>query len=56
MNSRERFAATFSFRKIDRFYRRELGFWPSTLKRWPWEGLPKNWGEINFFNKEVFLQ
>lgn len=55
MNSRERFIATYSFRKVDRFHRRDCGYWPSTLKRWLQEGLPENWREINFFgyDKEV---
>jgi uroporphyrinogen decarboxylase len=56
MNDRERFAATFSFKEVDRFYRRDCGYWPSTLKRWLQEGLPSNWREVNFFgfDKEAF--
>lgn len=48
--------ATFSFNKVDRFYRKDFGAWPSTLKRWSQEGLPGNWKETNFFHydKEVF--
>jgi len=57
MNSRERFMATISFDKIDRFFRRDMGFWPSTIERWKREGLPPNWNETNFFgyDKEYSL-
>jgi len=57
VNSRERFIAALSREKVDRFFRREMGFWPSTIKRWKQEGLADNWHSANFFgfDKEVNL-
>lgn len=42
MNTRTRYLNSLSGGKIDRFFRHELGAWPSTIKRWKKEGLPQN--------------
>jgi hypothetical protein len=42
MNNRERFLAAMDFKKIDRPFHMEHGFWPETYDRWIKEGLPKD--------------
>ena len=40
MTPRERLKTTMSGGKLDRFFRLDLGAWPSTIKRWKEEGMP----------------
>jgi uroporphyrinogen decarboxylase len=38
--------------KVGRFFRRRWVGWSSTTKRWLKEGLPANWDQLNFFNRD----
>ena len=40
MTPRERMDVTMRGGKVDRFFRYDLGAWPSTIKRWKQEGMP----------------
>ena len=40
MTPRQRLTATMTGGKTDRFFRYELGAWPSAIKRWKQEGMP----------------
>jgi len=42
MSGRERWQNIFHFKKVDRIFNCEFGWWKDTLKRWHREGLPED--------------
>ena len=42
MSGRERWQNIFHFKKVDRIFNCEFGWWTDTLKRWHREGLPED--------------
>ncbi|MCL4418043.1 MAG: uroporphyrinogen decarboxylase family protein [Actinobacteria bacterium] len=42
MNARTRYLNSLLGGKVDRFFRYEIGAWPSTIERWKREGMPEN--------------
>ncbi len=50
MTHRERFIRSLTGGTVDRSFRRELGAWPATVKRWKSEGMPADADLQTYFN------
>jgi len=55
MNARERYLNSLLGGPIDRFFRLELGAWPSTVRRWKTEGLPQNVSDEEKLNAQFYI-
>ena len=56
MTPRERFHATMDGKKPDRFFRYELGAWPSTIKKWKTQGMPEDADFNAHFGMDPFFR
>ena len=54
MNARERYLNSLLGGPIDRFFRLELGAWPSTVRRWKKEGLPHYVSDEELLNAQLY--
>ena len=52
MTSRERYVNSIKGKPVDRFFRTELGLWPSTRERWIKEGYPADANFRDYFNMD----
>ena len=55
MNARERYLNSLLGGSVDRFFRYETGAWPSTIRRWKTEGLPKNVSDEEKLNVQLYI-
>ena len=55
MNARERYLNSLLGGPVDRFFRYELGAWPSTVRRWKTEGLPQNVSDEEKLNAQFYV-
>jgi uroporphyrinogen decarboxylase len=55
MNARERYLNSLLGGSIDRFFRYEIGAWPSTIRRWKKEGLPQNVSDEEKLNEQLYI-
>ena len=56
MTPRERLHNTLDGKTVDRFFRYELGAWPTTIKRWKSEGLPSDFDFNQHFCFDPFFR
>jgi len=54
MNHRERYLNSLLGGDLDRFFRLELGAWPSTVRRWKTEGLPEYVSDEELLNAQLY--